>query len=177
VLEADDDLVTRVAEELKRPLRINPALDERVMAQVRSEPLRRTHWLLRSRTVRVTPLGALALAAGVAGLVIGTAVTTLKLRPVREAAVAATSGVSFVLYAPDAQSVALVGDFNDWDTAATPLRPSGSSGAWGITMPLPPGRYRYGFVIDGTQWLADPGAPPAPDDGFGTPNSVLTVGT
>lgn len=175
--ESEDELVARVADELRRPVRMDPALDARVMALVRAHPRRRRIWLLRPRMVPVTPLGAFALAATLAAIVAGTTLSVLRLRTAAPGPLSAASAVPFALYAPDARSVALVGDFNDWDTAATPLRPTGSSGAWVVTVPLLPGRYRYGFVIDGTRWLADPGAPRAPDDDFGTPNSVLTVGT
>jgi 1,4-alpha-glucan branching enzyme len=72
--------------------------------------------------------------------------------------------------------VALAGDFNDWSTTATPLRPAGASGAWVVTVPLTAGRYHYAFVVNGQEWLTDPGAPRAPGDDFGAPSSVLTVG-
>lgn len=174
--EYEDELVVRVADELRRPVRMDPALDMRVMGEVRAHPRRRRTWLLRPRTVSLTPLGALARAAVLAATVVGATLAALTLRST-PGAVSAASAVPFVLYAPDARSVALAGDFNDWDTAATPLRPTGSPGAWVVTVPLLPGRYKYAFVIDGTRWLPDPGAPRAPDDDFGTPNSVLTVGT
>jgi 1,4-alpha-glucan branching enzyme len=70
--------------------------------------------------------------------------------------------------------VALVGDFNDWDATATPLR--SASGAWSVAVRLVPGRHSYAFVLDGVRWIADPLAPPAPDDDFGSPGSVVTVG-
>lgn len=181
--EFEDELVSRVAAELKRPVALDPALDARVMTEVRAHARRPRVWLLRPRTFSVTPLGLLARAAALAAIVAGATVAVSRLRPTEErvstASVPATSPASaipFVLYAPGAHSVALVGDFNNWDTTATPLRRTGASGAWVVTVPLPPGRYRYAFLIDGTRWLADPGAPRAPDDDFGTPNSVLTVG-
>ena len=87
----------------------------------------------------------------------------------------ATSQVQFVLVAPDAKSVSLVGDFNDWNAAAAPLTPTRTGGVWTISVPLQPGRYTYNFVVDGTTVLADPAAPPAPADDFGTPASVVTV--
>ncbi len=172
--ESQDELVARIAGELRRPVRLDPALDARIMAEVRAHPRRRA-WLLRPRTVSTTPLGLLARAAALAAIVVGATLAIPRLRPT--GAAPSPSGVPFVLYAPGARSVALVGDFNAWDTAATPLRPAGSAGAWVVVLPLPPGRYRYAFLIDGTRWLSDPGAPRAPDDDFGTPNSVLTVGT
>jgi hypothetical protein len=57
------------------------------------------------------------------------------------------------------------------------MRPLRADGAvWSAVVPLPPGRYRYAFLVDGSQWLADPTAPRAFDDEFGTPSSVVTVG-
>src|SRR6266478_1024299 len=41
---------------------------------------------------------------------------------------------------------------------------------------LAPGRYRYAFLVNGVEWRADPSAPAAKDDEFGTPSSVVTVG-
>lgn len=174
--ESEGDLVERVAAELRRPVPLDPALDARVMAEVLGQPRWRRPWLLRRHTFSVTPLGALARAAVLAALVAGATLGVVQLRR-GSTGDATASAVPFLIHAPDARSVALVGDFNDWDTAATPLRPAGSPGTWIVTVPLRPGRYRYGFVVDGSRWLADPAAPPAPDDDFGTPNSVLTVGT
>jgi hypothetical protein len=178
VLEHDDELVTRVAAELKRPVHLDSALDARVMAEVRALPLRPRVWWLRPRSFSLTPMGILARAAVLAAVAVGATLVGTRTRPAADAVAAATqSGVSFVLYAPGASSVALVGDFNGWDTTATRLQATGSAGAWVVTVPLAPGRYRYAFLIDGSRWLADPGAPRAPDDDFGTPNSVLTVGS
>lgn len=174
--EYEDELVTRVAALLKRPVALDPTLDQRVMAEVRAHPLRPRAWWLRPRTISMTPLGLLARAAALAAIVAGATLAVQGLRPAPDA-VGVAGGVPFIVYAPGAQSVALVGDFNGWDTAATPLQRTGAAGAWVVTVPLPPGRYRYAFLIDGTRWLADPGAPRAPDDDFGTPNSVLTVGS
>jgi hypothetical protein len=84
----------------------------------------------------------------------------------------------FVLVAPDAKRVALVGDFNDWDRGATPLVPvaaGGQGGVWTVDLPLHAGRYTYAFVVDGHRWEADPSAPRAVGDDFGRPNSVVTV--
>lgn len=84
--------------------------------------------------------------------------------------------VAFMLVAPGVTRVALVGEFNDWDPHATPLVRVGRDGPWVATVLLPPGRHIYGFVLDGSRWMSDPGAPLAPDDGFGAPNSVVVVG-
>jgi hypothetical protein len=89
----------------------------------------------------------------------------------------APHAVAFMLVAPGVKHVALVGEFNGWDPLATPLVRVGRDGPWVTTVSLPPGRHVYGFVLDGSRWMPDPGAPLAPDDGFGAPNSVVIVGT
>jgi hypothetical protein len=83
--------------------------------------------------------------------------------------------VQFVLTAPQASHVVVVGDFNEWDPAATPLvRREG--GAWTAAIPVAPGRHVYAFIVDGDRWVSDPAAPLAPEDGFGIRNSVIVVG-
>lgn len=54
-----------------------------------------------------------------------------------------------------AHSVALVGDFNDWNAAATALEPAMSKGSWSTTLALAPGRYEYAFLVDGKRWVTD----------------------
>ena len=82
--------------------------------------------------------------------------------------------VRLVVLQPGAQTVGVAGDFNGWDPVQTPLEPT-ASGAWTVTLPLEPGRYEYMFVVDGTQWIADPFAEEQHDDGFGSRNAVLDV--
>ena len=81
------------------------------------------------------------------------------------------------MVAPLAARVSLVGDFNDWDAARTPMRRIREGAVWTAVVPLSPGRYRYAFLVDGSRWLADPTAPAVRDDEFGTPSSVVTVGS
>jgi 1,4-alpha-glucan branching enzyme len=88
----------------------------------------------------------------------------------------AAPAVQFVVVVREASSVALVGDFNDWDDSATPMAPVAGNGVWTVTVPLAAGRYRYSFLVDGLTWLPDPAAPRALDDDFGRANSVVTVG-
>ena len=83
--------------------------------------------------------------------------------------------VRFELAAPTASRVALVGSFNEWNPVATPLVRDPSSGKWIVSLRLPPGRHVYAFVVDGDV-TADPTAPRAADDDFGSSNSVLLVG-
>ncbi len=75
---------------------------------------------------------------------------------------------------PGARSVALVGDFTDWRTDQVELKAQ-DDGQWRVTVKLPPGRYRFAYVVDGGEWRADAAAAPVLDD-FGRPTSVMTVG-
>jgi hypothetical protein len=186
VFERDDDTLTdvtaRVAASLKAPVRLDPALDARVMAHVTALPAHRPvgplghawSWLRRPRTIAISPLTGLATAAGIAAVVF--VVTRPGAPSVATPAAGDRTPVEFLLVAPRAASVMLVGDFNDWTAAATPLHTAAAGGLWAVTVPLAPGRYRYAFVVDGKRWQPDPSAPPAPDDEFGSPASVVTVG-
>jgi hypothetical protein len=82
--------------------------------------------------------------------------------------------VQFVLVAPNAKSVAVVGDFNDWNPSATPL--ASARGMWSNEVVVPAGRHDYAFVVDGARWIADPSAPRAPADELGGGYSVLVAG-
>ena len=83
--------------------------------------------------------------------------------------------VRFVLVAPTATRLALVGDFNAWDPRATPMfAVAESTGTWVATVALRAGAHRYAYVQDDTQWVSDPAAPrvSGPD---GRVRSLLTV--
>jgi hypothetical protein len=177
VFDRDDDIVERVIDSLRQPVEMDPTLDAAVMARVaagrdRSGPIASAwDWVRRPREVSVSPLAGLGLAAAMAGLVVWLAVRN----PRAGSPTAGASTVQFVVVAPGAGSVSLVGDFNDWDGAATPMHPARTGALWTVTVPLTPGHYRYAFLVNGTRWLADPTAPRAQDD-FDTPSSVVTVG-
>jgi len=84
--------------------------------------------------------------------------------------------VEFVLVAPRAARVSLVGEFNGWDASATPMRHSvRGDGTWSVSVPLGAGRHVYAFVIDNSTWIPDPQAPLAPEQWYGERNSVVVV--
>ena len=56
--------------------------------------------------------------------------------------------ISFICNVPQAQSVSLVGDFNDWNPAAHPMKRM-PDGAWLLTVELKHGHHRYAFLVDG----------------------------
>jgi 1,4-alpha-glucan branching enzyme len=58
-------------------------------------------------------------------------------------------GTTFAVWAPNAGSVSVVGDFNGWDGRLHPMRTLGASGIWELFVPeLGPGE-RYKFEIHG----------------------------
>lgn len=183
----DDEFLEHVARSLRAPVPPTAGFEARVMAAVRTPPsVRVLDWIVRPRVLRLSPLVGLAAAAGIAIAVVSLdrarsssaeAPAIASLPPVGSAAVVDTIKlVQFMLVAPEAKSVSVVGDFNDWNPGATPLREAGDAGVWTITVPLTPGRHQYVFMVDGNRWTPDPAAPRAVEDSFGMPNSVVTVG-
>jgi 1,4-alpha-glucan branching enzyme len=96
--------------------------------------------------------------------------------PEPSAGVSSLQAVRFVFVAPQASRVSLVGDFNDWDTGANPMRRNAANDEWIVTVPLASGWHAYAFVVDETRWVNDPRAPLAPPDGLDGPRSVVVVG-
>lgn len=207
----DDGLVDRemaawtesVARSLRAPESLPRDFDARLMAKLRREarraPAAPAHGAVRAgaastwrtaRPVRPSPLAGLALAAGLAAVVVLGASTLHHARTTMAASMARSVKLAdaravrhdtvyvtrFVLIAPHAASVALVGDFNGWDTTATRLTAT-HAGAWTASVSLPRGRHEYAFVVDGRRWLVDPSAPLTRDDEFGVQSSVITVGS
>ncbi|MGH3129446.1 MAG: 1,4-alpha-glucan branching protein GlgB, partial [Gaiellaceae bacterium] len=57
------------------------------------------------------------------------------------------TGVNFAVWAPNARSVSVVGDFNGWDGRAHPLRSLGSSGIWEALVEEAEPGHRYKFEL------------------------------
>lgn len=63
-------------------------------------------------------------------------------------------GLVLIVPALNARSVSVVGSFNEWEPMQ--LSDDDGDGIWTATLPLPPGRYEYAFIIDGRWWGQDP---------------------
>ena len=193
-LNSLDPYIQGVVREARRPVVVDPAARRRLAEALRAEPLPRRPgrvlaWLLHPRHLVLPPLATAAVAAGLVGIGVlsGLAIHRDGRAPAdqRRAEVAgspqlpgslAPRAVKFVLIAPKAARVSVVGDFNGWDPSATPMTGRASDGTWTAFVPLQPGLHTYSFVLDGTHFLADPSAPLAPDDGYGHKSSVVFVG-
>lgn len=65
-------------------------------------------------------------------------------------------GVHFALWAPNADSVAVVGDFNGWDRAAHPMQPRGHTGIWTCFIPGCQVYQAYKYALTTAQGLELP---------------------
>lgn len=165
-----------IVEELQHPVRIDDSFERRVMVRVRRLHAERRSrgWLAIASRFTHRPGWAAAIAASVVAVV---TVGMLRSHEVGTpaAAVVPLEPVQFVLVAPTAQSVAVVGDFNDWGLNDAALVATNHEGVWSVTAPVPAGVHRYAFVVNGKEWVADPSAPRSAGDDFGMPSSALVV--
>lgn len=74
-----------------------------------------------------------------------------------------------------ATQVSVVGDFNNWSNRSHGLVRQGPDGDWELTVALKPGRYRYKFLVNNTEWTTDENAQGFESDGFGGQCSVVFV--
>ncbi len=193
-LDSLDPYVQWIASEARRSVAVDPAARRRLLEAVRAEPVPQRHsrvlaWMLEPRRLALPPLATAALAAGLVGIGVISGLLIhrdgrLATEQLPSAGAAGSQlpdsvtprAVKFVLIAPQAARVSLVGDFNGWDASANPMVTQGVKGMWTVFVPLQPGLHTYTFVVDGTHFVADPTAPIAPDDGYGHKSSVVLVG-
>jgi 1,4-alpha-glucan branching enzyme len=83
--------------------------------------------------------------------------------------------VRIIFFSPEADSVSLVGDFNEWGRREVPASRGSERGMWEFRITLKPGVYHYNLLVDGDRWVANPKAATLVPDGFGGYNSVLVV--
>ena len=81
----------------------------------------------------------------------------------------------FVIYQPQVSQVEITGSFTEWK--ALPMKSTGSSGYWELTVNLSKGEHRFTYVLDGRQRVADPTIMLREQDDFGGENSILSVDT
>jgi Glycogen recognition site of AMP-activated protein kinase len=173
-----------------------PWLEQKVMSRIDALPpegplARAVQWILRPAPVPVSPLAAGLVAALFA------AVIALPGRDVPGGSGSPTAGpaggasgpvaqagvetgvttivyVQFVLEAPGARSVAVAGDFSEWEPTFA-LEDADGNGVWTGRIPVEAGVHSYMFLIDDVEWQTDPNADSYQDDGFGNQNAVLAV--
>ncbi|NIP85636.1 MAG: 1,4-alpha-glucan branching enzyme, partial [Planctomycetales bacterium] len=58
-------------------------------------------------------------------------------------------GVNFAVWAPNARSVSVIGDFNNWDGHRHPMRKLIPSGIWEVFIPELPEGVHYKYRVEG----------------------------
>lgn len=194
------EAIERLATALRREVPVRPSWRDAVLRDVAAEPAptpdsaRVARSWMRGRVSVAPP--ALA-AAAVLCIAIG-ATAALLLTPDRRstdigspptsepayrlvadarplgAPAAGGTAVRFVIVAPNASRVSVVGDFNGWNPSAAPMRRVEGGDAWVRDVVLESGRHVYAFVVDDAIHV-DPTAPRAAEDDFGVPSSAIVV--
>ena len=96
-----------------------------------------------------------------------------KIREIANKEMPRLSNVFFSLFAPDAQEVHVVGDFNNWRMdQESHMQKEGRF--WAKRINLNSGRYRYRFIIDG-KWTEDPNNPSKELNPYGEMDSLLEI--
>lgn len=180
-MHRDDDRLSPVLRRAVDVLREEPEVRAEWMSEVVHAAATDRHEVVGARDGRWSLRPSIAIAAGLAFAAAGAGVTYFAMRdlsttPDAPHVVAARdkSPVRFALVAPNAVSVTLVGDFNEWNPTSLPMKRSANGETWEVEVGLAPGRYTYAFVVDG-QLARDPAAAQAAHDDFGAPSSVLLV--
>src|ERR1700734_600042 len=86
-------------------------------------------------------------------------------------------GTAFAVWAPNAQGVRVIGDFNHWDGRAHPMRSLGGSGVWELFVPAVGEGARYKYAICGPDGVWRSKADPLAEQAEEPPAtaSVVTV--
>lgn len=75
-----------------------------------------------------------------------------------------------------AESVNLLGDFNEWNPTSLPMSRGRDDGNWHIMLTLQRGReYQFRYLVNGTEWHNDWDADRHVPNMFGGDNSVLVL--
>jgi chromosome partitioning protein len=82
--------------------------------------------------------------------------------------------VTFALESSAAKDIYVAGDFNDWKINDESRLALGENGCWEKRVPLPHGRYRYKFVVDG-EWTIDSKNQAREINTFGSFDSVMEI--
>ena len=168
-----------------RTVRAPADLETRVMRSLpqRTAPLwqRMLDWVVTPQSLTLRPISAFAAAIVV---LVAVALPRPGIMPRDETATRvagveadpdATVYVQFVFAAENAQTVAVAGDFNQWQPNAGELRDADGDGVWTALVAVDPGLHKYMFVVDGEEWVTDPRADSYVDDGFGMRNALIAV--
>src|SRR5687767_13053813 len=152
-LLAQADLFERSVRAFGRAQGTSPAwLEKRIMLALppapHAAPWRRAlAWLVEPRPIRISPLSGSLVTAAIAALLLwpsaGSESVPQERAPVATSALPVSSTavtyIQFVFAAADAKSVAVAGDFNNWQDQGVDLRDADGDGIWTGLIALRPG--------------------------------------
>lgn len=81
--------------------------------------------------------------------------------------------IRFVFIDPEAEQLAVAGDFTGWEPMTLTREQVGDRQVWTGMIQVPRGEHHYMFIRNGEEWVTDPFAEITRDDGFGNENAVL----
>ena len=81
----------------------------------------------------------------------------------------------FTYYGPEATSVKIGGNFNNWNPTDDFLMERAEDGTWAKNIFLKPGTYQYRFIVD-DEWIEDHTNSNYINNAYGGNNSVLEIG-
>ncbi len=84
--------------------------------------------------------------------------------------------ITFLLHAPAAKKIEVIGNFNGWESDSTQLKGPDAAGNWRATIAIPDDvrTIRYLYLVDGKTVVLDP-AYPAVNDDFGGKNNLRMI--
>jgi len=150
-----------------------------IIAKIYKEKIQiRTSWADHLKRLAFAPRFSFRLAGGIAlitAVIVFLAFTFIFNQP--DITPQCLAEVQFTLRLSEGkvQTVAIAGDFNQWNSQNNRLEDPDGDGIWTATLKLPPGRYEYMFVLDGGKWVPDPNANRFVKDGFGNMNAILEI--
>jgi len=75
----------------------------------------------------------------------------------------------------DIKQIYLAGSFNGWDIRKNPMKYNPSLKCWTLILDLPRGDYSYKFLLNGEDWVHDPGAERFVQNDIGSLDSIKRV--
>jgi 1,4-alpha-glucan branching enzyme len=97
----------------------------------------------------------------------------LEKEPLENGTVQVTFRVSHYIWA---DSIALVGEFNNWDAHRHLLQRTREDGEWHISLSLEANSsYRFRYLVDGREWMDDDHADGYEPNAFGGFDSVVST--
>jgi hypothetical protein len=108
-------------------------------------------------------------------LIVSTTLTYLLTRTLAPAPARRTYVVRFVYENETADTVHLMGDFNNWRRDSLSMTKIDETPYWAAEVVLTEGIYKYVFLVDDEEWTIDPLAPLRVKDNFGHENSLIVL--